>query len=832
LDHACADDPELRSDVEALLASDDEHGVEFLAAPVADLAAARFTDPTSSPASVEFLAGRRVGPYEILREIGHGGMGAVYLANRADGQFRKRVAIKLVKPYLGTEEILRRFRNERQVVADLEHPNIAQLLDGGATEDGLPYLVMEYVEGAPIDAWCDSSKLSVRERVKLFRSVCAAVQYAHDKQVIHRDIKPANILVTADGTPKLLDFGIAKVLNPDLTAQSIETTTIGPGPMTPQYASPEQVRGEKVGPACDIYALGMVLYHLLTGRLPYSVQSADLRQVARVICEQEPVKPSVTSGDSQLTGDLDNIVLKALRKEPERRYGSAAELSADLDRYLQDRPVQARRESLLYRGRKFLKRNRALITAGAVTGIIVWVLVAGVSRFAPSTVSTDSGKAPRPVSKGITPQKWETLRFEKIATLGDDAPGAGRFTDGFAPCCLNSRGDLVFVAGVSPGREGVFLLNKQAGLSPLPLALPGQPAPGGGTFERDVPGSTINDSGDVAFAYGLKPLNPPELKGFPKEGLYRYSHRDEKLSAVVIPGVTIAPGFGVFLSIGMRPHLNNAGDMVFPAVVRMTPGLSRSQDLGQAIFLMDRNSQVTKVVAPGDPAPGGGIFDFAQNPWINDRGDVAFGAHVAGEECINISESRYGCNESIYLKSVANGAVESIAHQGESAPLSVRYRFAWGPILNNRGDLVFMGDLMPPQGLRAARGIFLRSGGITVPIAVPGDIMPDGRKILTVNPGFTIDNYSLNNLGEVSFNASLENGESALYVYSQGLLHLLAGTRTVIPDVGTISSVGSFQVNGGILNDSGQILFWATLTDGRGVLLLVTPPPVAASSKV
>lgn len=191
----------------------------------------------------------------------------------------------------------------------------------------------------------------------------------------------------------------------------------------------------------------------------------------------------------------------------------------------------------------------------------------------------------------------------------------------------------------------------------------------------------------------------------------------------------------------------------------------------------------------------------------------------------------FGCNESIYFKSVANGAVESIAHQGEQGPLSVRYRFAWGPILNNRGDLVFMGDLMPPQGLRAARGIFLHSGGLTVPIAVPGDIMPDGRKIVTVNPGFTIDNYSLNNLGDVSFNASLESGESALYVYSQGLLHLVAGTGTVIPGVGTISSVGSFQVNGGILNDSGQILFWATLTGGRGVLLLVTPPPVAASSK-
>ena len=225
--------------------------------------------------SVERLPGRRIGPYRILREIGHGGMGTVYLAERADGQYRKRVAIKLVNPHLGTAEILRRFRNERQVLAALDHPNIARLLDGGTTEDGRPYLVMEYVEGVAIDTWCDSRKLAVRDRLKLFRKVCAAVQYAHDQQVIHRDIKPGNILVTTDGTPKLLDFGIAKVLNRELSAETLETT-IGSGPMTPEYASPEQVRGERIGPASDIYALGVVLYQLLTGQLPYTVQGHDL----------------------------------------------------------------------------------------------------------------------------------------------------------------------------------------------------------------------------------------------------------------------------------------------------------------------------------------------------------------------------------------------------------------------------------------------------------------------------------------------------------------------------------------------------------------------------
>ena len=272
LNRACGDDQDLRRELESLLAADTpddgliEGAMEMPAEPI----------PAASNTGEE---GRRIGPYQILREIGHGGMGTVYLAERADGQYRKQVAIKLVSPHLGTEEVLRRFRNERQVEASLDHPNIARLLDGGTTEDGLPYLVMEYVEGVRIDAWCDSRKLPVRDRLKLFRQVCAAVQSAHEREIIHRDLKPGNILVTADGTPKLLDFGIAKVLNRDLSEAA--ETTIGAGPMTPEYASPEQVRGERVGPASDIYALGVVLYQLLTGQLPYTVQGGDLRTMAR-----------------------------------------------------------------------------------------------------------------------------------------------------------------------------------------------------------------------------------------------------------------------------------------------------------------------------------------------------------------------------------------------------------------------------------------------------------------------------------------------------------------------------------------------------------------------
>ena len=394
LDQACAHDPDLRSHVEALLSSDENIG-GFLATPAMDIAG---SDAITVKDSGESFPGRRIGPYRILREIGQGGMGTVYLAERADGQYRKRVAIKLVSAHLGAEDILRRFRNERQVEAALDHPNIARLLDGGATEDGRPYLVMEYVEGVRIDAWCDSRKLSVRDRIGLFRQLCAAVQYAHEKQVIHRDIKPSNVLVTPEGAPKLLDFGIAKVLNPELS-ESTEMT-LGPGLMTPEYASPEQVRGEPVGPASDIYALGVLLYRLLTGQPPYSVESGDPRQVARVICEQEPVKPSAAvlqaepvvdsraSLRRQLAGDLDKIVLKALRKEPERRYASVAQFSEDLGRFLQDLPVHARKESLPYHGRKFLKRNRVPLLAALFGAALVLALVTGVGRITRSGEGT------------------------------------------------------------------------------------------------------------------------------------------------------------------------------------------------------------------------------------------------------------------------------------------------------------------------------------------------------------------------------------------------------------------------------------------------------------
>src|ERR1700730_6849802 len=279
-------------------------------------------------------------------------MGTVFLAERADDEYRKQVAIKLIKRGMDTDSVLRRFRNERQILAGFDHPNIARLFDGGTTADGLPYFVMEYIEGLPIDEYCNKRALSIPERLKLFREVCAAVSYAHRHLVIHRDIKRSNILVTAEGVPKLLDFGIAKILQSGDGAPTFATMT-GLRLMTPEYASPEQVRGQPVTTASDVYSLGVILYELLTGQFPYRFASQTPRDIERAITTTQPEKPSTaiarSDGNSKfeirnskfLKGDLDNIVLTALRKEPERRYQSVEQFSEDIRRHLEARPIVA-----------------------------------------------------------------------------------------------------------------------------------------------------------------------------------------------------------------------------------------------------------------------------------------------------------------------------------------------------------------------------------------------------------------------------------------------------------------------------------------------------------
>lgn len=337
------------------------------------------------------LAGQKVGPYRLLSEIGRGGMGAVYLAERSDAAYQERVAIKLVSHFLIDELTLKRFRAERQILANLHHPYIARLYDGGTTVDGAPYLVMEYIKGETLGAYCDAQGLSVRERIGLFLKICAAVAYAHANLIVHRDLKPSNILVTEDGTPKLLDFGIAKLLDADQGESSLGLTQTGQPVMTPEYASPEQIRNEPIGISSDVYSLGVLLYELLTGERPYAFKSRSAVDIEVAICHTQPRSPSTVVQHAHkssaggcslpairperlrrmLKGDLDAIVLMALRKEPERRYATVERLAEDLRRYLDGRPVSARPDNVGYIARKFVVRHHIAVALGVGFAVLL-----------------------------------------------------------------------------------------------------------------------------------------------------------------------------------------------------------------------------------------------------------------------------------------------------------------------------------------------------------------------------------------------------------------------------------------------------------------------------
>ena len=370
LKRACGDDAELRQEVESLLASADQ-SLDFLAKPIQDAAQAVATEAT--------IVGRRIGPYLVLRPLGEGGMGSVYLAARADAHYDRKVAIKLMRAPFGRRESMQeRFRTERQILANLDHPNIARLLDGGVTslDSGLPnvpYLVMEYVDGVPIDEFSRRHNLSIDDRLRLLRVVCAAVEYAHNNLVVHRDIKPANILVSAAGVPKLLDFGIAKLLDPETGDNPVSRTKTTQRLMTPEYASPEQIRGGPVTIASDVYALGVLLYELLTERRPFRLGTKSPLEMAVMICEEQPDLPSACLAKNpdkaaearKLKGDLDNIVLMAMHKEPGRRYASVAQMSADVRAYLENYPLLAQPHQWGYRSRKFVRRHRLGVVSGA-----------------------------------------------------------------------------------------------------------------------------------------------------------------------------------------------------------------------------------------------------------------------------------------------------------------------------------------------------------------------------------------------------------------------------------------------------------------------------------
>lgn len=367
LERACGGDAELIREIEELLAAD---------APPTEC----FAPPATAADAKELVEG--TGVYRVLSEIGRGGMGVVYLAERADGAFARRVAIKVVLHKAGADdELVSRLRSERQILATLDHPNIARLFDGGTLADGSPFLVMEYVEGEPLCDFARARALSVEARLELFLAVCEAVQAAHQSLVVHRDIKPSNVLVTSGGTPKLLDFGIAKILDPQLADWTVAETRFGQLPLTPRYASPEQLTGGPVTTATDVYALGVLLYELLTGTLPYRPQSSAVHHWIEAVCVNEPRRPSLALRQEgreppvprgSVEDDIDHIVLKALRKEPRYRYATAAELAADLRRHLAGLPILARPATRSYRCGKFLRRHR-----WGVAAVLTLVLVAG-----------------------------------------------------------------------------------------------------------------------------------------------------------------------------------------------------------------------------------------------------------------------------------------------------------------------------------------------------------------------------------------------------------------------------------------------------------------------
>lgn len=354
----------------------------------------------------------RIGPYEILREIGDGGMGHVYLARRADGQFEQVVALKLIRSDVISKERLDRFLSERQILATLNHPNVARLLDGGLTDDGHPYFAMEHVEGKALDVYASDHNLPIERRIGLFLDVCEAVQHAHRALIVHRDLKPSNILVMDSGQVKLLDFGIAKLLDPPDEISAVQTRT-GLHPMTPAYATPEQVRGEPITTATDVYQLGVLLYQLLTGVRPFDVEGRTPAEIERVICDAEPMRPSEAAHQNlasartqdRLRGDLDTIILKALRKEPEQRYPSVEQLAMDLRRHLQHRPIAARAQTWTYRARRFTRRH---VRGVAASTIILLLLAAYIVTI---TWQSERTRA------ALAAAELEANRSEQVTTL-------------------------------------------------------------------------------------------------------------------------------------------------------------------------------------------------------------------------------------------------------------------------------------------------------------------------------------------------------------------------------------------------------------------------------
>jgi hypothetical protein len=418
--------------------------------------------------------------------------------------------------------------------------------------------------------------------------------------------------------------------------------------------------------------------------------------------------------------------------------------------------------------------------------------------------------------------------FTRLSTLG-----TAEFAADFEPWSINNRGQVAFGADLpNSGGEGLYVADHG---QITQIAKTGQAAPGGGTFSVAFLGQpALDDQGNVAFTFTLEPFSLPVGVN---AGVYRFSHNKGTLTTVIVPGVTPAPGGGIFAGATFRASLNNAGDLAFTGIVPANIGPGALDGLGQGIFRVNRFGAILSVVRPGDAAPGGGTFDFAQNPWINDGGDIAFGGHVDGEECIDEGSTLptfIFCAESVYLQSAPKGTIQSIAHQGDPAPGGGLFRAAFGPTVNNRGQVAFIGDLTPAPDAAVALGVFLYTGGAIDPIARPGDAMPGGGHMLTASN--SVLDFHLNDTGEVAFGAFLDTDlnsdgipDTGIYVGTPGSLRLVAKTGTFLPGIGIIAqasaSFGAPPVltSGAANNNHGQVFFNATLTDGSVVLLQATP---------
>ncbi len=422
---------EIRADIESLL-SFETVSADFMSLELADFS--KDFMPEVDEIENSFV-GQKIDIYEIIGELGFGGMGAVYLAERTDEKFEQKVAVKMLKREFNVERIRQTFQREKEILSKLNHPNIARLLDAGTTDDGVPYLVMEFVEGLPIDKVCEAKNLNLTERLKLFNKVCEAVSFAHQNLIIHRDLKPSNIIVTEKGEPKLLDFGISKLINADDSNDKTSVTLIGA--MTPEFASPEQIKGETISTSSDIYSLGVVLYKMLTGALPYNLNGKTNSELLKAITENEPLVPSAITNSADpklLKGDLDNIILKSLRKEPTRRYKTVEQFSADIWRHIDGLPVFARQATVSYRAAKFFGRNKLAVIAAfliflsLITGIAVSMRQTNLAREAQrlSAIETEKAKNEQAKSEKITKFMSKIIGYANPAWFAEGANGKGQ----------------------------------------------------------------------------------------------------------------------------------------------------------------------------------------------------------------------------------------------------------------------------------------------------------------------------------------------------------------------------------------------------------------------